>query len=232
MAAGNKQESQSVQSDKPDKRDEPSRAHLKTISIWSALGFGAGDFFGGGQLALVTTYLALFWTRFCGMNISVAQGIIGTSAIISAVSALLFGVLDDNLYRYRIGRRFGRRHFMLMLIAPSLFIGILLWIPGSPVWLYACVYVLWVMLAQAFQACLQPVGRRDDEGLQPANEIVDYTNVHFHSRSHIHPACRKLGVVDVWRDQGNRLYGGGHHLDGAVRLCRSGHMEDHLGDDT
>ena len=157
MAAGNKQESQSVQSDKPDKRDEPSRAHLKTISIWSALGFGAGDFFGGGQLALVTTYLALFWTRFCGMNISVAQGIIGTSAIISAVSALLFGVLDDNLYRYRIGRRFGRRHFMLMLIAPSLFIGILLWIPGSPVWLYACVYVLWVMLAQAFQACYNPL---------------------------------------------------------------------------
>lgn len=36
----------------------------KTISMKSALGFGAGDFFGGGQLALVTTYLALFWTLF------------------------------------------------------------------------------------------------------------------------------------------------------------------------
>lgn len=56
---------------------------------------------------------------------------------------------------------------------------------------------------------LQPVGRRDDEGLQPANEIVDHTNVHFHSRSHIHPTRRKLGVVNVWRDQGNRLYGVG-----------------------
>ena len=123
----------------------------------SALGFGAGDFFGGGQLALVTTYLALFWTRFCGMNISIAQGIIGTSAIISAISALMIGVLDDNLYRYRIGRRFGRRHLMLMLIAPSLLIGVLLWIPGSPVPLYACVYVLWVVLAQAFQACYNPL---------------------------------------------------------------------------
>lgn len=157
MAARNQQESQSIRSDKSDRPDKPSRVHPKTISIWSALGFGAGDFFGGGQLALVTTYLALFWTRFCGMNISVAQGIIGTSAIISAVSALLFGVLGDNLYRYRIGRRFGRRHFMLMIIAPSLFIGILLWIPGSSVWLYACVYVLWVMLAQAFQACYNPL---------------------------------------------------------------------------
>jgi oligogalacturonide transporter len=36
---------------------------------------------------------------------------------------------------------------MLMLIAPSLLIGVLLWIPGSPVPLYACVYVLWVVLA-------------------------------------------------------------------------------------
>ena len=77
MAVRNQQESQPVQ---PDRTDKP---HPKPISIWSALGFGAGDFFGGGQLALVTTYLALFWTRFCGMNISVAQGIIGTSAIIS-----------------------------------------------------------------------------------------------------------------------------------------------------
>lgn len=81
------------------------------------------------------------------MNISIAQGIIGISAIISAISALMFGVFDDNLYRYRIGRRFGRRHLMLMLIAPSLLIGVLLWIPGSPVPLYSCVYVLWVVLA-------------------------------------------------------------------------------------
>lgn len=63
------------------------------------------------------------------MNISIAQGIIGTSAIISAISALMFGVFDDNLYRYRIGRRFGRRHLMLMLIAPSLLIGVLLGFP-------------------------------------------------------------------------------------------------------
>lgn len=91
------------------------------------------------------------------MNISIAQGIIGTSAIISAISALMFGVFDDNLYRYRIGRRFGRCHLMLMLIAPSLLIGVLLWIPGSPVPLYACVYVLWVVLAQAFQAYYNPL---------------------------------------------------------------------------
>ena len=151
MAMRNQKELQSGQSGKF------SRSHSGGISMRSALGFGAGDFFGGGQLALVTTYLALFWTRFCGMNISAAQGIIGASAMISAVSALLFGVLDDNLYRYEVGRRFGRRHLMLMIIAPSLLVGVLLWIPGLPMLLYACVYVLWVMLAQAFQACYNPL---------------------------------------------------------------------------
>ena len=91
-----------------------------------AIGFGVGDFFGGGQLALISTYLTLFWTRFCGMNIATAQGVIGLSAMISALSALVFGVLDDNLYRFHVGRRFGRRRLMLMLIAPSLLVGVLL----------------------------------------------------------------------------------------------------------
>lgn len=122
-----------------------------------ALGFGAGDVFGGGQLVLIPTYLALFWTRFCGMGIDVAQAIIGVSALVSAFAALAFGVLDDNLYRFRAGIRFGRRRLMLACISPLILVGVLLWIPGLPVTAYALVYVGWVMLVQAFQACYNPL---------------------------------------------------------------------------
>ena len=149
------QPSQSSQPSQPN-RPRPS-SKPRTISMREAIGFGAGDFFGGGQLALVSTYLTLFWTRFCGMNIATAQGVIGVSAMVSALSALVFGVLDDNLYRFHVGRRFGRRRLMLMLIAPALLVGVLLWIPGLPMPLYALVYVFWVMLAQAFQACYNPL---------------------------------------------------------------------------
>lgn len=146
-----------MQLKRPRRRQaEPSGA-ARTISTGAALGFGVGDFFGGGQLALITTYLAMFWTRFCGMDIATAQGIVGASAMISALAALLFGVFDDNLYRFHVGRRFGRRRLMLMIIAPSLLIGVLLWIPGLPVPLYAFVYAIWVILAQAFQACYNPL---------------------------------------------------------------------------
>ena len=130
---------------------------LRKITLREAVGFGIGDCYGGGQLILISTYLALFWSRFCGMSIVTAQSIIGVSALLSAVAALVFGVLDDNLYRYSIGRRFGRRGFMLMLIAPALLVGVLLWVPGLPVAAYAAVYVLWVVLAQAFQASYNPL---------------------------------------------------------------------------
>ncbi|OZG60972.1 sodium:galactoside symporter [Bifidobacterium lemurum] len=129
----------------------------RRITLRDAIGFGIGDCFGGGQLALGTTYLALFWNRFGGMSITTAQGIIGACAIVSAFAALVFGVLDDNLYRFPIGLRFGRRRFLLALLSPLVLIGVFLWIPGLPVGVYAVVYVLWAMLPQAFQACYNPL---------------------------------------------------------------------------
>ncbi|KAB8287227.1 melibiose carrier protein [Bifidobacterium ramosum] len=102
----------------------------RKITLRDAIGFGIGDFYGGGQLTLIATYLSLFWTRFCGMDIATSQTVIGLSAFVSAVAALGFGVLDDNLYRYPIGRRFGRRRLLLLITAPLLLCGVFLWIPG------------------------------------------------------------------------------------------------------
>lgn len=132
---------------------EPTRK----IGMGEALGYGIGDFYGGGQLTLISTYLALFWTRFCGMDIAVSQAVIGCSAVVSALAALLFGVLDDNMYRFRIGRRFGRRRLLLMVVSPLLLTGVLLWIPGLPLAAYAAVYAAWVVLAQAFQTGYSPL---------------------------------------------------------------------------
>lgn len=127
------------------------------MTLAHALGFGIGDFFGGGQMVVIATYTSLFWTRFCGMDISRAQMIIGAGSIVSAFAALMSGLLSDNFYRFRIGRRFGRRRFFLLLISPLLLVGILLWIPGLTVMAYAGVFMLWVVLAQMFQACYTPL---------------------------------------------------------------------------
>lgn len=130
---------------------------VRKITLRNAIGFGVGDFYGGGQLTIIAAYLSLFWTTFCGMSIATAQSVIGLSALISAVAALLFGVFDDNLYRYSIGLRFGRRRFLLMIIGPLLLFGIFLWIPGLPLAAYAAAYVFWVVLAQLFQTAYNPL---------------------------------------------------------------------------
>ncbi|WP_240541387.1 MFS transporter [Bifidobacterium santillanense] len=129
----------------------------RKITMRQAVGFGVGDCYGGGQLTLIATYLSLFWTRFCGMSIGTAQTVIGLSALVSAVAALVFGVLDDNLYRYDIGLRYGRRRFLLMIISPMILFGVFLWIPGLPLAVYAAAYVFWVVLAQAFQTAYNPL---------------------------------------------------------------------------
>ncbi|WP_238549691.1 MFS transporter [Bifidobacterium callitrichos] len=134
-----------------------SSSQKRAITMRQALGYGIGDFYGGGQLTLIATYLSLFWTRFCGMDIATSQSVIGMSALVSAVAALLFGVLDDNLYRYDVGRRFGRRRLLLMLISPLLLTGVFLWIPGLPIAAYAGMYVIWVVLAQVFATAYNPL---------------------------------------------------------------------------
>lgn len=151
-------DNQERQQDLPHSQPRQRRLHLHPhhhsrndpITLANAIGYGVGDIYGGGQLTLIGTYLVLFWTRFCGMSISLAQSVVGLSAIISGVAALSFGILGDNLYRFSIGRRFGRRHLPLMIVPPLILLGILLWIPGLPFAVYCLVYVLWVSVAQLF----------------------------------------------------------------------------------
>lgn len=127
-----------------------SQTTTRHISLKDAIGYGIGDFYGGGQGALTVSYLALFWTRYSGLSIATAQAILGMSAMISALAALVFGILDDNLYRFRIGRKFGRRRIILLVTSPLILTGIVMWIPDLPVWMYALAYMLWVVLAQLF----------------------------------------------------------------------------------
>lgn len=121
-----------------------------TISLRQSIGFGIGDFYGGGQMTLTMTYLSLFWTRFCDLDIQTAQTIIGMSTIISAFSALFFGALSDNLYRFPIGRRFGRRRLLLLIMSPIVLVGMLMWVPGLNPEAYFCIYMIWIMLSQIF----------------------------------------------------------------------------------
>lgn len=132
--------------------DSHRKSHDK-ITFGDALGFAIGDVYGGGSAILTGTYLSVFWTRFCGFDIGTAQSMIGAAAMLSACSAIIFGVLSERFYLFRLGRRFGRRRFFVMMVAPLVLVTLLMWIPGMPKALYFFVYVLYVTLQQMFGVC-------------------------------------------------------------------------------
>lgn len=120
----------------------------RKITVWNGIGFGIGDFYGGGQGAIVSMYLSLFWTTFAGLDIAQAQGIQGMATMISAITAVVIGALSDNLYQYRFGRRMGRRHFFFKIGAPLLLVTALMWVPGLGYWTYFFAFLLWTVLSQ------------------------------------------------------------------------------------
>ncbi|OXM99854.1 MFS transporter [Bifidobacterium vansinderenii] len=153
-ASGGSSDRQSNTSQEADSVRTGSRrkAHSK-ITFGDALGFAIGDMFGGGSGILTGTYLSVFWTRFCGFDIGTAQSMIGAAAMLSACSAIIFGVLSERFYLFRLGRRFGRRRFFVMILSPLVLVTLLMWIPGMPKALYFLVYVLYVTLQQMFGVC-------------------------------------------------------------------------------
>ena len=116
----------------------------RKIKLINAVGYAFGDFYGGG-FGQIATYLTLFWTTFAGLKVAQAGSIVGIATMLAAFSALVFGTLSDNLYKYRIGRKFGRRRFLILLGVPLLLVTILMFVPGMPFWAYFVVYALWIL---------------------------------------------------------------------------------------
>ena len=120
----------------------------RRITLANGIGFGIGDFFGGGSGALTGTYLSLFLTTYAGLSIAQAQSIQGVATILSAVTAIIIGGLSDSMYRFSIGRKLGRRRFFLLLGAPLLLLGCGMWIPGLGYWFYFASFFIWIVTMQ------------------------------------------------------------------------------------
>ena len=115
----------------------------KPITIVRSMGYGVVDLMGGGWNTIVGGLMLFFFTNYG--NITALQGasILAIARIVDAVVSLLVGPLTDNFFRTRLGRRFGRRHFFLMIGAPMVLVFFpLLWIAERGYWYYLIVYLI------------------------------------------------------------------------------------------
>ncbi|MDR3128319.1 MAG: MFS transporter [Bifidobacteriaceae bacterium] len=100
----------------------------KKINMARCIGFAMVDMNGGAWGTLVGTYLMFFLTTFAGLTAGETGIMLATGKILDIFVCMFIGSLSDNLFKTKLGRRFGRRHlllfagaFIILVFFPMLF---------------------------------------------------------------------------------------------------------------
>jgi len=113
----------------------------RKVGTGTAIGYGITDIFGGGSMALIGTWLLFFYTTFCGLSMLEASSIFAIARIIDAILSPIMGYITDKFGSTRLGKRFGRRRFFLLISAPLMFIYALVWVSDMSYWYYLGTYL-------------------------------------------------------------------------------------------
>lgn len=99
------------------------------------------------RLPLLAPGFLFFYTTFVGLSPVEAASIVAIARIVDAIVSLFMGSFTDHFYKNRLGKRFGRRRFFLLIGAPLMLVYILLWITGMSFWFYLAVYLAFEIIA-------------------------------------------------------------------------------------
>ncbi|BAL61827.1 MFS transporter [Melissococcus plutonius] len=86
----------------------------KKVTVSRGICYGLTDLMGGGWNNIVSGVIFAF-VMSQGISPAFAGAITGIGRIVDAVFSLFFGAITDGFYRTKLGRRFGRRHFFILL---------------------------------------------------------------------------------------------------------------------
>lgn len=121
----------------------------RKITIWRGIGYGIVDFVGGGSMTIIGAWMLFFYTSYCNLTAVEGASIIGAARVADAICSLLMGSLTDNFYKTKLGQRFGRRHFFLLIGSPLMLLYITLWIAGMNYWYYFATYMVFEVISSA-----------------------------------------------------------------------------------
>ena len=86
----------------------------KKIDVKRGIGYGLTDLMGGGWNNIVSGVIFVF-VMSQGINPALAGAITGIGRIFDALFSLFFGAITDGFYKTKLGKKFGRRHFFILL---------------------------------------------------------------------------------------------------------------------
>nr|WP_318381005.1 MFS transporter [uncultured Enterobacter sp.] len=115
---------------------------VREIKLKNYICYGLADVIGSGAFTLVSAWLLFFLTTFCGLTPLEAGSLFAVARIVDVVMCPVMGYVSDNFHKTRLGRRFGRRRFFLLLSIPLVSVYSLLWVEGFNYWIYLLAYIL------------------------------------------------------------------------------------------
>lgn len=118
----------------------------RPVRLINYLAYGANDVLGAGSMAVISAWVLIFYTQFCGLSAGQAATIFATARILDAIASPLIGHLSDHFGHTWLGQRFGRRRFFILAAIPLLPSFALMWLPGMNFFYYLVSYVLFELV--------------------------------------------------------------------------------------
>ncbi|MFB9770709.1 MFS transporter [Lactiplantibacillus modestisalitolerans] len=125
--------------------------HRSKVGLGHSVGFGVFSFFSISMQGLVGAWLLFFYTTFCGLTAGQGATIFLVGRVADAIASLVMGNISDNIYKFKIGRKYGRRHVFILAAAPSVLFAITMWVAGMSFWYYLVTYVITTVLMSVLQ---------------------------------------------------------------------------------
>ncbi|SPS04036.1 MFS transporter [Latilactobacillus sakei] len=113
----------------------------RKITTWTKIAYGSGRLVGSGFSGLTGSWLLFFYTTFCGLSATKAALIFSIATAVQAIFNPIMAFITDNFYATKLGRKFGRRRFWILISIPLMMLFPFLWIAGMNFWYYLFSYV-------------------------------------------------------------------------------------------
>jgi oligogalacturonide transporter len=112
----------------------------RQVRLGNYIAYGSNDFLGAGAMSIIGLWVAFFYTTYCGLTVAEAGLIVVAARLLDAFFSPLIGYLSDHFHHTRLGRKFGRRRFFILLAIPLLPSFALMWLEGQTFWYYLVTY--------------------------------------------------------------------------------------------
>lgn len=149
----------------------------RKVTLINRLGYGMGNFIGGGALSISSAWLMFFYTTYCGLKIWQATLIFAIGTYMDIFDNPIMGFITDNFNATKLGQKFGRRRFFIAISIPLMLFYPILWIRGQSFIYYILTYIMYELIYTVFNVPYKTLPVEMTEDYETRQYLSGYMSV-------------------------------------------------------